>query len=503
MGISCDARPRGRARRLRALGASVVGVAVVAALAGPAAGAPAAATTQSFMTPGTYTFTVPAGVSSISATAVGGAGGSSSFQFIGGQGASVGGTFSVTPGEQLAVGVGASAPAASGGIADGPGGAGGGGAGGVVAAGGGGASVLSLLPISPGFAASDLLVAGGGGGGGFVASGGNAGAPGGSFVLSQGGAAGTATAGGAGGIDSTGGGANGQAGSFGLGGLGGGQDINGTPDGGGGGGGGYYGGGGGAGGDNSGAGGGGGSSFLAPSATNPSGPTPTTASPSVTITYQAPSQPTATFSTQSLKFGRAQPVGSISSQQTLQVSNAGTAPLVISGVQTGGADPGDFLLDDLCQQPIAPGSSCQLGVRFAPQAKGSRTATLAVVTNAPTAPAPVTLTGTGGKAGKGSMLNQGSAGSGGQVVCRAGERGGGVCEIECAPGKYQIHGTSVGATFSVQQGDRTVAHGRLELKRGTVSRHTLLLEPGSYTLIISTGHGKHEDVLVRLPFRVP
>jgi len=70
MGISCDARPRGRARRLRALGASAVGVAVVAALAGPAAGAPAAATTQSFTTPGTYTFTVPAGVSSISATAV-------------------------------------------------------------------------------------------------------------------------------------------------------------------------------------------------------------------------------------------------------------------------------------------------------------------------------------------------------------------------------------------------------------------------------------------------
>jgi len=373
----------------------------------------------------------------------------------------------------------------------------------VVAAGGGGASALSLLPISAGFAASDLLVAGGGGGGGFVASGGNAGAPGGSFVLSQGGAAGTATAGGAGGIDSTGGGANGQAGSSVLGGLGGGQDINGTPDGGGGGGGGYYGGGGGAGGVNSGAGGGGGSSFLAPSATNPSGPTPTTASPSVTITYQAPSQPTATFSTQSLKFGRAQPVGSISSQQTLQVSNAGTAPLVISGVQTGGADPGDFPLDDLCQQPIAPGSSCQLGVRFAPQAKGSRTATLAVVTNTPTAPAPVTLSGTGGKAGKGSMLNQGSAGSGGQVVCRAGERGGAVCEIECAPGKYQIHGTSVGATFSVQQGDRTVAHGRLELKRGIVSRHTLLLKPGSYTLIISTGHGKHEDVLVRLPFRVP
>ena len=78
-----------------------------------------------------------------------------------------------------------------------------------------------------------------------------------------------------------------------------------------------------------------------------------------------------------------------------------------------------------------------------------------------------------------------------------------MCEIECAPGTYKIQGGSVEPTFSVQQGDRTVTRGRLELKRGTVSRRMLRLRPGSYTLIIGTGHGKQENVVVRLPFRVP
>ncbi|MGO9971766.1 MAG: choice-of-anchor Q domain-containing protein [Solirubrobacteraceae bacterium] len=97
----------------------------------------------------------------------------------------------------------------------------------------------------------------------------------------------------------------------------------------------------------------------------------------------------------------------------------------------------------------------------------------------------------------------GTAGSGGQVVCRTGAHDTEMCEIECAPGTYKIQGTSVEATFSVQNGDRIVAHGPFKLKRGTVSRHTLQLKSGSYTLIISTGHGKYEHVFVRLSFRVP
>ena len=499
MGSSWDARSSGRARNLRALGASAVGTAALALLAGPV-GAAGAATTQSFTTAGEYSFVVPAGVSSVSVSAVGGAGGSCNGS-AGGEGASAAGTFSVEPGERLLVGVagtGGTCPDLGQGLAaGGVGGGGTGGGGAFTGAAGGGASEVGpgLLPSYLVGGDQVLIVAAGGGGAGNSSAGGNAGAAGQSGLATTGGAPGTASGGGAGGADLDGTG-NGLAGTFGIGGA-----AGSFGQGGGGGGGGYYGGGGGAGSNAGGtSGGGGGSSFLAADATSTTAATPVTASPSVTITYQSPSEPAATLSTQSLTFARTQPVGSIGPQLTLKVSNSGSAPLVISGVQTGGADPGDFLLRDLCQQPVAPGSSCQLKVRFAPQATGSRTATLTVLSNAPAA-APVTLRGTGAKAGKHPTGNPSPSTSGGQVVCRAGTHGTDVCEMECAPTTYKFHGASVKAAFSVQQGDQVVAHGSIQLTRNTVSRRTLRLRPGKYTLVISTGRGSHKDVLIRVPFR--
>jgi len=230
----------------------------------------------------------------------------------------------------------------------------------------------------------------------------------------------------------------------------------------------------------------------------------TTAPPSVTITYpmpSAPSVPSATLTPRSLVFSR-QPLGTISSQLTVKVSNTGAAPLLVYGIQTGGADPGDYLIDDLCQQPVAPGSSCRLGVLFAPQATGTRTATLNVVTNAPTAPAAVALSGTGGRRSHGVSGQQGPAGSAGQVVCKPSSNGVATCEIECAPGTYKLRAATLPATFTVQEAGVVVAHGALQLRRGVVARHRLRLTQGSYTLIISTGHGALAAVLVRVRFRV-
>ncbi|HUA45486.1 MAG TPA: choice-of-anchor D domain-containing protein [Solirubrobacteraceae bacterium] len=439
------------------------------------------------------------GVSSISVTAVGGAGGAC-FQ-AGGEGASVGATFAVQPGQQLAVGVGGQGSACPGGGGNGAGGVGGGGAGGTgvaIGAGGGGASEVSLAAL-PGFQPTPLIVAGGGGGtsNGGGGLGGNAGSPGASGPLSTGGGAGSATAGGAGGADFDGP-ANGMAGTFGLGGEGGSpSEANG-----GGGGGGYYGGGGGGGsfvGPPSG-GGGGGSSFLAADATNTSGPTPTTAAPSLTITYTAPPPPNVTLSTQSLVFTRARRPGTISPQLTLTVGNSGAGPLAIDGIQPAGTNPGDYLFADLCQQPVAPGSSCQIGVRFAPQAKGSRTATLTVLTNSPGAPATVTLSGTGGPPSRGA--GQGTpGGAAGQVICQRGPNGTAECEIECATGSYKLQGRRQQATLIIEQAGRVVIQRPLTLKRDGVTRYRLNLKPGSYTLTISIGHGRNVKTLVHQPFR--
>lgn len=211
---------------------------------------------RSFTTPGTFTFVVPACVTSLNVDAYGAAGGNE-----GGRGGRVVLTITVTPGETLTVSVGGRG---ADGDAGGAGGSNGGGAGnnygGGGGGGGGGWSGLRGVAL--------LAVAGGGGGGGsspaFPDGGAGGGTKGGSgeegvpFGFSGGGG-GTQLAGGTRGdasIDDE----PGKEGTAGAGGDGGYYH-------GGGGGGGYFGGGGGGGDMVSGGGGGGGSSYTIPGAT--------------------------------------------------------------------------------------------------------------------------------------------------------------------------------------------------------------------------------------------
>jgi hypothetical protein len=405
------------------VGPACRGALVVLAAAGvtlvpvPGTASALATTSVSFTAPGDHIFVVPAGVQSVTVTAIGAAGGGCGA--AGGRGAQITGTVAVTPGEQLYVGVGGvggDCSPAEGSGAPGPGGIGGGGRGGAGTdtewggGGGGGASLVGVASPSPGFSTL-LVVAGGGGGRGGPgtptpgAAGGDAGAPGASTGNSGGGAAGTQTAGGAGGSGNP----AGADGSFGMGGQGADSPFT---FGGGGGGGGYYGGGGGGaqnfccsgGGADGGGGGGGGSSFTVAGATNVTGPTPTSAAAKVTIRYPVP---TADPSKTSLTFGT-QPQATVSPEQTITVTNNGSADLVVSGAVLGGTNPGDYLLENGCQQPVAAAATCVIGIRFAPQAQGASAATLTLLTNAPTAPSAITLSGSGGS------LPQGPPGATGQ-----------------------------------------------------------------------------------------
>jgi hypothetical protein len=376
----------------------------------PARAAPTTAT-QSFATSGVYSWVVPVGVSSLDVTAVGGAGGAGAGGTpfggaggTGGLGASVeDSALAVTPGETLTIVVGdpGAAAGASGPGAGGPFGggasAGGGGASNALGggAGGGGSSVWQASDTNQLMA--PLVVAGGGGGGGAGlvnngGSGGNAGGSAGTAGVSAtgggGGGGGTSTAGGAGGTAGTGGNVGGAGGY-----LSGGQGAGAASSsaGAGGGGGGYYGGGGGGTGGSSTAagGGGGGSSFVvAPgtlSATTTSNP------PSVTITYLAP---TATVTPGTVSFGSIT-TGTASAEQMITVANNGSAPLSVLGTSLFGARAADYLVEDLCTQPVAPSASCQVGVRFTPGRTGASSASLLIFTSAQSAPPPVTLQGTG------------------------------------------------------------------------------------------------------------
>jgi hypothetical protein len=137
--------------------------------------AAAAATSQSFTTPGATQFTVPAGVTSISIDAVGGQGGggllTTPFRCQGGAGSRVRGAMAVTPGQSFWVVVGGAGGDATPPAHSSAGGYNGGGNGRSEqwgSGGGGGASDIRTLPIGSGLTPTDsrLLVAGGGGGGG-------------------------------------------------------------------------------------------------------------------------------------------------------------------------------------------------------------------------------------------------------------------------------------------------------------------------------------------------
>jgi hypothetical protein len=177
--------------------------------------------TVSFTTPGSYTWIVPDGFTSISivATGGGGGGGGTTGPFMvpaGGAGAVVTSTLSVTPGQVLSLAVGGGGGAGANGISFGGGsyytGAGGG---------GGGSSNVDA-------GSNHQIIAGGGGGAGNTGggAGGNAGGPGGAGGNGGGSPFGPGGGGGSGGTGGSGSGASGSTGNGGAGGTGGNNGTN-------------------------------------------------------------------------------------------------------------------------------------------------------------------------------------------------------------------------------------------------------------------------------------
>ena len=108
----------------------------------------------------------------------------------------------------------------------------------------------------------------------------------------------------------------------------------------------------------------------------------------------AAAAPAVTLTPSSLTFA-SQAVGTTSAQQSVTVTNSGTANLFINGVPISQAGL-DFNTDEACAGlTLTPGTSCTMSVVFNPSATGTRTATLNVTDNAAGSPQTVPLTGTG------------------------------------------------------------------------------------------------------------
>jgi hypothetical protein len=97
----------------------------------------------------------------------------------------------------------------------------------------------------------------------------------------------------------------------------------------------------------------------------------------------------------SLAFGD-QGVGTESATEAIEVANTadGTGPLVIGQVALVGAGF-DLAFDGCSGQAVSPGDDCQIGVRFAPAAPGTQTASVSIPSNGSPSPAAVTVSGTG------------------------------------------------------------------------------------------------------------
>ncbi|MBZ5642597.1 MAG: choice-of-anchor D domain-containing protein [Acidobacteriia bacterium] len=125
----------------------------------------------------------------------------------------------------------------------------------------------------------------------------------------------------------------------------------------------------------------------------------------LTITSDDPSSPAvislsgtgvttaaASVSPTSLTFGK-QGVGTTSSIQSVTLTSVGANPLLISNITSSG-DFG-FPSSTCTANPMGAGVSCIINVTFSPTGAGTRTGQLTIVTNDPSSPLIVQLTGTG------------------------------------------------------------------------------------------------------------
>jgi Ca2+-binding RTX toxin-like protein len=90
-------------------------------------------------------------------------------------------------------------------------------------------------------------------------------------------------------------------------------------------------------------------------------------------------------------------VGTTSAADSVTLTNSGNAPLSITGIALGGANPGDFTRGGTCNAPssIAAGGSCTITLSFSPTATGARSASLTITTNAAGSPHTISVSGNG------------------------------------------------------------------------------------------------------------
>ncbi len=107
--------------------------------------------------------------------------------------------------------------------------------------------------------------------------------------------------------------------------------------------------------------------------------------------------PTAAVTPATLAFGSVT-TGTVSTGQTITVSNTGNAPLTVTSIAVTGTNAANFTATPTGCATVAAGGSCIISVTFAPATAGAKTATVGITHNSNNAPGTVSnvaLNGTG------------------------------------------------------------------------------------------------------------
>jgi hypothetical protein len=162
----------------------------------------------------------------------------------------------------------------------------------------------------------------------------------------------------------------------------------------------------------------------------------------------------------------------ISAERDVTLTNTGSAPLVVSAASVSGAARGDYLVSDRCQDPVPVSGTCEIGVRFAPQAAGVRPGTLTIKSNDPGSPATVSLSGTGARAPSSTSLTL----AGGSVVFGSEQ-----LEHFSVTVSAQTPGTPTGKV-TVRSGTVALCTITLASGKGSCTPHSKALPVGRHTI---------------------
>jgi len=113
---------------------------------------------------------------------------------------------------------------------------------------------------------------------------------------------------------------------------------------------------------------------------------------------------TVTLSSTSVSFGN-MAAGYSTEVQTVSLKNNGTLPLTINSIQLTGANAGSFAESNNCGASLQAfgTATCDINVRFAPNAAGAASAAVTLTDNAANSPQTIALSGTGVTAAAGSL----------------------------------------------------------------------------------------------------